>query len=72
MKKTLRETLEQVKYTTPVTVYSQNGVVYVKFQWYVDNGWVLSDKFLDKKVDYVSAHEDRLMICLLLEDEDDE
>lgn len=72
MKKTLRETLEQVKYMTPIIIYSQNGVVDVKLQWEVDNEWVLSDKLLDKKVDYISAHEDRLMICVLLEEEQEE
>lgn len=72
MKKTLRETLELVKYMTLVTIYSQNGVVDVKFQWEVDNEWILSDGLLNKKVEYVSARENMLTICVLLEDEDDE
>lgn len=72
MKKTLRETLESVKYMTPVTIYSQDGVVDIKFQWEVDNDWMLSDKLLEKKVDHISAYEDRLMICVLLEEEQDE
>lgn len=72
MKKTLCETLELVKYMTVVSIYSQNGVVDVKFQWEVDNEWILSDELLNKKVDHVSARENMLMICILLEEEEDE
>lgn len=71
-KKTVREILELEKTMTSVLIYNRNRAVDMKFQWEVDNEWILSDELLNKKVDYISASKDMLMICVFLEDEENE
>ena len=71
-KKTVREILELEKTMTSVLIYSRNRAVDMKFQWEVDNELILSDELLNKKVDYISASKDMLMICVFLEDEENE
>lgn len=52
-KKTVREILELEKTMTSVLIYNRNRAVDMKFQWEVDNEWILSDELLNKKVDYI-------------------